>query len=409
MKKALMRVFAFICVIVISISFATPIYAVGTPWAHEYAYALNEVLYREGTLSTTSTGDFITFDATVGEYPQGVIYADLIHFEDNSEPALAILRSSRVRGAISVDIYSYNPETGDADHITTLSKGYRLDNGVIREVALGSGDDLRYVVFTDYRDGQMVNCEYYTLLDGAMYKAVDAPQNITLYGMATYSNSYLHPEIDVSQYNEYISRFFSDLKADAADCIEYENIEAQLDAEDADGLKAVLNKTAGFDVTFDIGDYPTMSEYALAVKSHDGEAKLNAITHVYNLGEELYYVRYSTDRAYYNGAILRRTDAVKDGYQILLVRNDFIPLTESECENAKNTYLKNRLLLEKPRGRGEHKPLIEINNEEGDKPLKVPKVVSQDLRVPIALIGGGVLLALFVVLFVVVTRNKDDE
>ena len=93
-----------------------------------------------------------------------------------------------------------------------------------------------------------------------------------------------------------------------------------------------------------------MSEYSLAVNEHNGEGVFNAITNVYDLGDELYYVRYSTDRCFYNGTVLRRTDKVSDNYQILCVRNDFIPFSDNELSSLKDAYLKNRLVLEKASG-----------------------------------------------------------
>ena len=98
-----------------------------------------------------------------------------------------------------------------------------------------------------------------------------------------------------------------------------------------------------------------------------------------------------------------------DKYQIVLVRNDFIPFSQDEVENLKDTYLKSKLLLEKSDESMEtkDKPLISFNKFEFEKKIDVPKIISGDLRLPIALIGGGVVVALFVALCVIM--GKDDE
>ena len=406
MKKTVQRLFAGLCVLCVCFSFSiTPVSAGDTPWASSYAYVLNDTIYDEGAVSTENTGDFIPVDCDMGVYPNGVIYADTMTFDNLYEQYMVIFRTDSERGGVFADVYRYDEGTNSAKLLTVLSKGYNIESGIIREVSLGHNKDRRYIVFSDYKDGEMINSEYYTVIDGVMYLSMSTPQNTELSGVASFSRNYLHPEVDVAAYNEHLSAFFSSLKAYAAENIDYPDILDEISRDEIDDLKIVLNKTAGFSV-FDIGDYDTMAEYALAVKAHDGEAQLNAITHVYDLGEELYYVRYSTDQCYYNGAVLRRTDAVLDNYQILLVKNDFIPFTQREADNACYTYLNNKLLLEKAddaiESKDETEPKIKIK-----KMVDVPKLISNDMRLPVALIGGGIILALFVVL--VIIMRKDDK
>lgn len=411
MKKTIQRLFSTLCVLCVCFSFSiTPVSAGDAPWASSFAYTLNDAILNYGALSTENSNGYLGVNCDTGEYPQGVIYADLMTFDNNYEQYLVTVRSESYRGGVFVDVYRYDEITQKVELLSVLSKGYNMAEDIVREISWGHNDSRRYIVFTDYRNGEKVHSEYYTVIDGAMYLSMMEPENTGLSGVVTFGRTYLHPEVDVSYFNDQLSVFFTSLKDYSAEEIEYENILDNITRDEIDDLKIVLNKTAGFS-TFDISDYDTMAEYALAVKAHDREAELNAITHVYDLGDELYYVRYSTDQCFYNGAILRKTDAVLDNYQILLVKNDFIPFSQSEVEGARDTYLKSKLLLEKSEEPMEtkNKPLFSFNKLQVEKKIDVPKVISGDLRLPIALIGGGVILGLFVVLFVIMGRNDDEK
>ncbi len=409
MKNKLQRFITSLCVLFMCFSFSiTPVSAGDMPWASPFAYALNNSILENGSISTENSGDFISVNCDIGQYPQGVIYADLMTFDNNYEQYLVVVRSDSYRGGVSVDVYNYNETINSAELLTVISKGYNMADGVVREISWGHNATRRYIVFSDYQNGERIHSEYYTVIDGVMYLSMSEPQETALSGVVTFGRTYLHPEVDVSYFNEALSVFFSSLKDYSSEEIGYENILDNISRDEIDDLKIVLNKTAGFS-SFDISDYNTMAEYALAVKAHDGEAELNAITHVYALGEELYYVRYSTDQCFYNGAVLRRTDAVLDNYQILLVRNDFIPFSQAEAENIKDTYLKSKLLLEKSEETIEtkDKPFFSFNRLNIEKKMDVPKVISGDLRLPIALIGGGLILALFVALCVIMGKDED--
>ncbi len=409
MKKIIQRLFGALCVLCMCFSFSiTPVSAGDAPWANSFAYTLNDAILTHGSLSTGNAGEYLGVNCGAGIYPQGVIYADLMTFDNNYEQHLVVVRSDSYRGGVFVDVYKYDELTRTVELLSVLSKGYNMVEGLVREVSWGHNDTRRYIVFTDYENGQKVHSEYYTVIDGVMYLSMTEPPATGLSGVVTFGRTYLHPEVDVSYFNDQLSMFFSSLKEYSAEGIEYDNILDDISRDEIDDLKIVLNKTAGFS-TFDISDYDTMAEYALAVKAHDGEAELNAITHVYDLGEELYYVRYSTDECFYNGAVLRRTDEVLDNYQILLVKNDFIPFSQDEAESVKDTYLKNKLLLEKSEESIEtkDKSFFKINKLDIEKKVDVPKVISGDMKLPVALIGGGIVLALFVVLCVIM--GKDDD
>ena len=404
MGKMLHRLLCFVCALMLCLA-QTSAFATDTDnsYATSYAYALNSAMLGNGVVSTESCGDYILFGEN---YPTGVLYADLVEFSNNTTPCLLIFRTED--NCVAVDIYKYNGKT--AEYITTIRKSYAVPANTTVEVALGDNRINRFIVFNEYTDGILSNQEHYTVLNGNAYCAVKTPENVTFCGVVSFSDSALHPEVDVSVYNKYLDMFFSTLKDMSAENVSYTNILDDITEQEKEKISRVLKKTAEFN-TFDIGDYATMSEYSLAVKMHEGEGKFNAITHIYDLGEELYYVRYSTDICFYNGTILRRCDTALDNYQILCVRNDFIPLSDMELSGLKEAYLKNKLVLQKSAGTMERKsdPVIKINKLDIEKKVDLPQMVSPNLRKPVALIGGGVCLALFVLLWYFISSNDDDK
>ncbi len=401
LKRAVYKMMCLLCTLVILISIPVlPVNADTPVWANDFAYTLNSAMLNCGVLSTAECGDYLGLDTA-----SGVIYADLVEFDESSQPSLIIVRYDNENSCVSVDIYEH--EKNSAEIVVTISKGFDIPDGNIGEIALGDDGERRYIAYNEYSDGEKVLEEYYTVINGDAFVRVNTPQSANLSGVLSFGFNYLHPEVDVSFYNKYLSTFFSTLKDMSADNVEYQNILDNITTAEKERISRVLGKTTGF-TSFDIGDYSSMSEYSMAVKKHDGEGAFNAITHVYDLGNEIYYVRYSTDRCFYNGTILRRTDMVTDNYQILAVRNDFIPFSDTELNSLKEAYEKNRLLLEKSSGSIELKtePLIKVNKLDIEKKIDTPQMISPDLRKPIAFIGGGVCLILLVILWIYITSDE---
>lgn len=407
MKKTLYRLMSLFCAFIILLSMPVT-YAEknNEPWASVYAYTLNSAMLNCGVVSTSECGGYIDISENC---PTGVIYADIVKFTNNAEPCLVLMYSDANNNCISTDIYRYNKKEKSAEIITTISKSYSIGASRIAEIALAEGGDYRYIAYTEYEGDAAVVEEYYTVIKNDAFERVDAPENKSLSGVVSFTNDYLHPEVDVSYYNEPLSVFFSTLKDYSASNVSYTDILDNITSEERDRLSRVLKRTAEFDYPFDIGEYTNMSEYSLAVNVHNGNGVFNAITNVYELGDELYYIRYSTDRCFYNGTVVRRTDKVTDNYQILAVRNDFIPFSDAELANLKEAYSKNRLVLDKSAGSMELKnePVIEVNKLNIEKQIDVPQLISPSLRKPLALIGGGVCLALFIILWIFMSR--DDK
>lgn len=398
MKIAINKCISFLCACVIAMTLMLPVAnAKDIAYSGAFARTLNAAMLNCGIIRTDKPNGFIDISNTA---PTGVIYADTVTFENGEKPCLIVVYSDGVNGSIAVDIYRYDGDV--AELVTTIRKPYDIENGHIGEVALAEGGDYRYIVYNEYNGDTKVCEEYYTVISNYAFSRVSPPEEKTLFGIASFTDTYIHPEVDVSNYNHYLTKVFSEFKDGAAKSVTYNDILYSITEEEHNRLSRVLSRTAEFTDQFDIGEYSQMSEYSLAVNKHEGNGKFNAITNVYDLGDELYYIRYSTDLCFYNGTIVRRTDKVTDNYQILNVQNDCIPFMDNELKNLKTAYMKNRLVLEKSQGSMElkNKPIIEVNRLNFDKHIDMPQMVSPNLRKPLALIGGGVILGLFILLWV---------
>lgn len=407
MNRIIDRVISLFCVFMIILIASTPqTYASeDNKWSSAYAHTLNSAMLNCGVVSTPSVGGYV--DISNG-CPTGVIYADLVQFTNKSDPYLVLVYSDANTSQILTDIYKYNGDGKTAEIITTIRKSVNISSSRIAEISLAEGGDYRYIVYNEHENDAIVTEEYYTVINGDAFKRVSPPKDKTLFGVLSFTTNYICPSVDVSYYNHPLSVFFSTLKDSIAEGIKYDNILDDITSEEHKKISRVLSRTSGFTDEFDIGKYSSMSDYSLAVNRHDGEGQFNAITQIYDLGDEIYYIRYSTDLCFYNGTVVRRTDKVTDNYQILAVRNDFIPFSNAELKNLKDAYMKNRLVLEKSIGTMARKnePLIKVNKLDIEKQLDVPQKISPTLRKPIALIGGGALLGLFILLWVLFSDDN---
>ena len=134
---------------------------------------------------------------------------------------------------------------------------------------------------------------------------------------------------------------------------------------------------------------------------------------MYNLGDEIYYVRFSTDKSYYNYALLRRSDTVENGYQILKISTDCIPLADVELKQLKEEYSRNTLLYKKTKGSLKLQKKVKQEGEpEAPQITKAPKIliekmIDSRMRLPAACIGGGIAIALLTILWVFLYGTDD--
>ncbi len=376
--------------------------------ASVFAYALNDAIYNYGVVSTAECGGYVDVDCGSGIYPTGVIYADIINFDNNETPYLVIFRADNNRGCVSADIYKYNNTTKTAELVTVLSKGFNLPDGVVGEFCLGFNNEKRFIVYNEYTDTVKSKTEYYTVMDGTAFQYVVAPEYAEEVAVLSFTSAWLHPETDVSYYNQYLDIFFSNLKNASADSVTHVDIAEQITDNEEEKIENVLADAAEFSY-LDIAGFNSMEEYETALANPDSQTLFYLITHMYDLGDEIYYVRFSTDCSFYNYAVLRRTSALESGYQILSVRTDSIPLSDVELAAAKDSYDRCNLVMKKAAGsiELENEPVIKLNKIDIAKPITVPKLISAELKTPIALIGGGICLVLFVALWIYMA--SDDE
>ena len=215
--------------------------------------------------------------------------------------------------------------------------------------------------------------------------------------------------MDLSFYNKTLGEFFKKLKDTTADSVTLEDICERLDSDEEARLEDALAKAVNY-CDFDISRFKYMAEYRSAMDYTNNSDRFYLISNMYSLGEEIYYVRFSTDRSYYNYALFRRSDSAPDGYQLLKVRTDCIPLSDVELTKIYDEYRRNTLLMKKSRNKLE----LAKAQKEPETKINIPKVeiekkVSSDLRVPLALVGGGVALGVLVIVWIILLKIKKDE
>ena len=172
-------------------------------------------------------------------------------------------------------------------------------------------------------------------------------------------------------------------------------------------MEAVLKDAVKF-TDFDIANYSSIDEYRNALNVEPSTDKFYLISEAYNLGDEIYYLRFSTDRTYYNYALLRRSDDAENGYQILKVRTDCIPLSDRELKQIKTDYDRNTLLYKKSKGSLsllKHSKYGEESNKENH--IKIEKSIDKKTHLPIVCIGGGVAIALLTILWVYLYSDNN--
>lgn len=381
-----------------------------------YGYVLNDYLLKYGVIATD--GDASTLYGEEGGKiaPTGVVYGDIVNFDANENPYLVLYVSDGARSLASCHIWRYNEDLAAAEQIAVLEKSYgEIEGNRIGEFDLGWNDEKRYIVYKEFTDNNLVNAEYYTVISGDALMYVNNPENVNQTDIMDFNAYYFHPGVDVSNYNQSLNDFFDRLKNSAADSVTYEDIAERLLPEDEARIEAVLSKAVTFE-SFDIADYETLEDYQKNLNAPAGSNRFYLISNMYNLGDEIYYVRFSTDRSYYNYALLRRSDTVENGYQILKISTDCIPLADAELKHLKEDYSRNTLLYKKTKGRLKLQKKVKApeatNAPSAPQITKAPmilidKMIDSRMRLPIACIGGGITIALLTILWVFLYGTED--
>lgn len=414
MKNRIIKVLSVICSISIAISCLTMSGAVADEpvgkMSSVYAYVLNDYLFTYGAMHTDESGS--AFTAQAGNYPpSGVIYGDIVNFDANKNPYLVIFFAESGNTTASCHVWKYNEEKEEAQQIAALDMNYSaLPDGHVGVFSLGSSGEKRYIIYETYIDNLPAGADYYTAINGDAFEYVNAPVVMQKTGIMDFSNNYFHSGIDISYFNRTIGGFFDTLKNSAADSVTFEDIAERLSDEDEAQIEAVLKNAVSFE-DFDIADYSSMDEYRNALNVPPNGDRFYLISEAYNLGDEIYYIRFSTDRSYYNYALLRRSDDAQNGYQILKVRTDCIPLSDRELKQIKTDYSRSTLLYKASKG---SLKLVRASGTDDTKTskepmLKIEKVLNKRTRLPSVCIGGGIAVALLTLLWVYMYSDNDDK
>lgn len=374
-----------------------------------YGYVLNDYIYTYGALHTDTAGDSITVRDE--DYPpDGVIYGEIVNFDANENPYLVIFIADGGYSTASCHVWKYDEELEKADRIAILDINYtQLPDGQIGVFSLGASDEKRYITYKVYENDRLIRGDYYTVIDGDAFEYVNAPQVLSEIAVVEFSNNRLRPDVDVSRFNKPLDEFFDELKNAAADSVSFEDIAERLSDGDEQQLEAALKDAVSFE-DFDIANYTAIEDYRAALDIEPNGDRFYLISEAYNLGDEIYYIRFSTDRSYYNYALLRRSDDADNGYQILKVRTDCIPLSDIELRQIKTDYSRNTLLYKASKGSLKlEKARKDADGEiqSADKSAKTDKTLSNRIRLPAVCLGGGIAIALLTLLWVYLYGDSD--
>lgn len=410
-----LRLIGFICAAAIFLSCTTVFKPVSVnadapegKMSAVYGYILNDYLLTYGTLFTAYPGDAYEDDNPVNV--TGVVYADIVNFDDNDNPYLVIYLADNAYSVSSCHIWSYNEETEQAERAAVIDKDIRLSRYTLGEMTLGWNNEKRYIGYHEYNsEGSEVYSEYYTMMDGEELMYLSTPDNVQESSIADFNMYRFHPGVDISNGNKNLSNFFDTLKNTAANSVSYNNITERLTDESRKEFETVMKKAVGFK-DFDIARYSSREEYETALLSPDNCDTFYLISDAYDLGDKMYYVMFSTNRSYYNYALLRKSDEAENGYQILKVRTDCIPLSDRELRMAKKSYDKNTLLFQKSKSNPElaKKGGSDKKNSNGAS-KNTGTVINKKFRTSAACMGGGITVALLTFLYVYMFSPSEDE
>jgi len=306
-----------------------------------YGYVLNDYINLMGVVSDEHPAGFMENDTP---YPNGIVYADIINFDNNDYPYLVIFTSDAKRGCASCHIWSYSSKYDRAEKIGEIVKRYAPLTKTRGAFALGWLGERRYITYKEFDETETHKSECYTVINGEAFQYVEGPGAVNEAAVMNFTASTFFSDVNISGYNQALTDFFNKLKDTSAACVTYSDVTDNISREDMSALEA-SSLTAAALGNFDIFDYASMEEYESALSQRNG-AVFYSVSSVHDLGDEMYYVRFATDQSFYNYALMRRTDR-SERYQILKVRLDCIPLSDRELSALKRDYTKSNLLYKK--------------------------------------------------------------
>ena len=376
-----------------------------------YAYVLNDYLYTYGAMSTNNAGESFRNDGSGSYAPNGMIYSEIINFDKNTGPCLVVFLAESKYNAAACHIWKFNNETEKAERIGVLDVNYTtLTDGRVGVFSLGcSEENKNFISYKTFIDGMQSSTAYYTVMNGDAFRYINNPEVKNEVGVMDFSSTYFHPGVNIANGNKNMNEFFDELKNSAEENISFENVSERIADSDEKQIKTVLKKSLSLE-SFDIADYNSEDEYKKALDVKESDDDVSKIIGFYNLEDEIYYVRFTTEKSNYNYAMLRKSDNAENGYQILKSGKDGIPLTDSELKQLKPDYVRNTLLDSK--SKSSVKILGAKDSSKGESGKKEPifsfdKIFDKQSRLPAICIGGGIAVALLTILWVYLYSDND--
>lgn len=372
-----------------------------------YGSVLNDYINLYGVVSDEHPSGFMTDDSNT---PNGLVYADIMNFDNNDNPYLVLFLADASKQCASCHIWTYNEALKRAKKVAEITKPYMPLTKLRGAFSLGWNNEKRYIVYKELDGNEAFVRQYFTVINGEAFCYVEEQDAVNEAAVINFSSSSFVSDVDISYYNKALSVFFDKLKDAAADSVTYEDITDGLNKEDMEALEIAASSAAETG-NFNILDYQTMEEYEEALAAQRRGSKFYLISNVYGLGNEIYYVRFSTDQSFYNYAIFRHTDR-NEKYQTLRIRLDCIPLSDRELKQMEEDYSKSPLLYKKAKSTalGYAAPTQNPESEliKLPKLFSMPNLIDRSVRKPAVYTSAALTVLLVTGLWVYMYGNDEE-
>lgn len=377
--------------------------------AAAYGTVLNNYINDYGVISTEHPAGFIDAE----QAPNGLIYADIIKFNDEESPYLTLFLANSAAHTAECHIWGYNEKSGKPRQTAALARKLDLFTQTNGYFSIGWNDTKRYIVFKEQDSFNEFAYDYYTVIDREAFAYVNRPGGVEEAPVMHFDSGAIYSDVNITDYNAALSEFFDNLKNTAADSVSYNDVLDELTIGDASLIDKTVKHAAELG-NFDIFSYNTMEEYEAALSEQKQAADFNTVSNVYALGDEMYYVRFSTDSSFYNYTLLRRTEHYEK-YQILKTRMDCIPLSDRELAMLFNEYKRSPLLYKKAKANPDTSSPSALmpprNNKMFSFPqlFHIPKLLDENVRRPAVFIGAAMTVLLITGLWIFMYSDDYEE
>lgn len=374
-----------------------------------YGCVLNDYINLYGVVSDEHPSGFINNGPNA---PNGLVYADIVNFDNNENPYLVMFLADSAKKCASCHIWTYNETIKQPERVAEIKKPYGALTGSRGAFTLGWNNEKRYIVYKEFDARNTLLKQYFTVIDGEAFCYVEEPDAVSEAAVMNFTSRDFISDVDISDYNKALTLFFDKLKNAAADSVTYKDVTDELSMEDLEALESAAAYAAELG-NFSILDYSTMEEYETALASQRRGDRFYLISNVYGLGNEIYYVRFSTEQSFYNYALFRHTDR-SEKYQTLKVRLDCIPLSDRELNQAEEDYSKSTLLYKKAKSSvpGQDYAAPTKKPEESlislPKVFSIPKVIDKDMRKPAVYVSAALTVLLVTGLWVYMYGGDEE-